>query len=277
MTEAELQEEIGRLQPFPVSLMRLTDIILSSHYSVDDVFHVVQHDPTLTLDVLAYANSAESAAARSITSVQEAIIRLGGPRIMRILVAKWFHGTMNATLKAEADSTRYWLRGTSAALAADVLQEQGAVPQQPAAFTTALLRDVGLLPLYSYACAHHSVWLTSKKDEEQEVETFGFTHGEVSAKILAQWKFPLEMVQAVATYSQATGGPSPLTDTLRLAELVCTRITTPGWTLTPAKSDLLSRNEISAAQWENLIQHTHAKVARVSQEFSISLPPFSQE
>lgn len=224
ITRQQLARELENIPPFAASLMRLTNIILSGDYSIDDVTRVIRLDQGLTIDVISYANSAESGPAKDITSVQEAIVRMGGARIMRFLLSKWFRGNVSRALENGRDSLMLWKHGVMAAMASDVIADQLQPLRHPAAFTTSLLHDIGRVPLARWAVQHDICYEWNVGDDrtvEFERQTFGYSHGEIGAMVLSRWSFPEMIVEAVQFHAEPEGGPKPLTEIIRFANAVC--------------------------------------------------------
>ena len=271
ITRPQLLNEIEVIPPFSASLLKLTDIILSGQYTIDDVVHVVRHDQGLTLDVIGLANSAEASAHKGITSIQEAVVRMGGARIMRALLAKWFRGSVAASLGVGKDSVSFWRHGIISAVATDILGSQYPNLSHPAAFATALVHDVGKVPLGRWASSNRIPFSWSLKglatSYESERQMFGWVHSEVGTMILEKWSFPELMRQAVLHHGEPGGGPEPLTDILRIVNMVC-RATDPENDLRDiAGSEVLLRNKIDAEQLGLLASATQEAAVEIIEGF----------
>jgi len=270
MTRQQLLQELEVVPPFAVSLMRLTNMILSGDYTIEDVTKIVRLDQGLTIDVISYANSAESGPAKDITSVQEAIVRMGGVRIMRYLLSKWFRGNVAAALGSNTDSHSLWLEGVMAAVASDIIVDECPEFRHPAAFTTALLHDVGRVTLNRWA-VHHGVsfdWNNCDAEGlEKETQVFGFNHAEVGAMILFKWNFPELIVEAVRFHGSLTGGPKVLADILRVANQVCSLIDKRETDVQMASTELAKRNNITAEKYRVLAERTKTAAESVLKDF----------
>ena len=270
MSRQQLLQELEVVPPFAASLMRLTNMILSGDYTIEDVTKIVRLDQGLTIDVISYANSAESGPAKDITSVQEAIVRMGGVRIMRYLLSKWFRGNVAAALGSSKDSHALWLHGVMAAVASDIIIDECPELRHPAAFTTALLHDVGRVTLNRWA-VHHGVsfdWNDCDSEAlEKESQVFGFHHAEVGAMILFKWNFPELIVEAVRFHGAPTGGPKVLGDTLRVANRVCSLMDKNETEEELASTELAKRNNITAEKFHVLVERTKAAAEIVLKDF----------
>lgn len=230
ITRQQLNRELDNIPPFASTLMKLTNVILSGEYTIDDVTRIIRLDQGLTIDVISYANSAESGPAKDITSVSEAIVRMGGARIMRYLLSKWFRGNVSRILGTGRESLNLWRHGVMAAMSADILCNENQNFRHPAAFTAALLHDIGRTPLVRWAMKNELLYEWNADDDrmvEFEAKTFGFSHCEIGAMILDKWHFPAIICDAVNHHADPDGGPEPLTDILRLANAICFSIDEP--------------------------------------------------
>jgi HD-like signal output (HDOD) protein len=274
ISKQELDKELSQIPPFAASLMRLTDIILSGNYTIDDVCNVVKLDQALTIDVIGYSNSAESGSIKSISSVQEALVRMGGARIMRFLLAKWFRGSVAASMGSSADSSLFWKHGVNAAVATDVLAEEIPSLRHPAAFTASLVHDVGWVPFASWSQHHHQDFnwkLLRNEGNQKELARYGFTHMEVGALILEKWRFSKETVEAVRSHSEPGSGPHPLTDSIRFANVICHHLEEKA---PPPVSEiqlaLMKRYCVSDFQFALMVDISREAVAKTMEEFGVS-------
>lgn len=270
----DLERELLEIAPFSASLMRLTDIILSGSYTIDDICNVIKLDQALTLDVIAYANSAESGSIKTIASVQEAIVRMGGSRIMRYLLAKWFRGSVAATIGSSADSLLFWKHGIHAAIASDVIADAVKELTHPAAFTTCLVHDVGWVPFAGWSMRFRHVFdwqLFRTEGQDKERKRFGYDHPEVGAMVLEKWRFPVDSINAVRFHSQLSGGPEILTDIIRLSNTVCHFLEAKEGSVEPLHMrELETKYRIKSAMLQEIVDSTRLVVAKTLEEFGVA-------
>ena len=108
----DLMSLVGKaddLRPLSPSTGRLAAAVSTPQSSVEDVAAVIQYDQALTAGVLRLANSVMAASRREITTVREAVIRLGGGRILEHLVAMELHARAG-TLWPDARLSHYRTR-----------------------------------------------------------------------------------------------------------------------------------------------------------------------
>jgi len=204
-----LQKEIEKLAPMPASLTRLASVISNPNSSVADVVAVIEFDQALTANILKMANSAWSAAASPIDTVRAAVLRLGGGRVFELAVGHQVVGPMSKSCPAyDLPEYELWRHSVAAALAAEHLGEFATVKPPPAAFTAALLHDIGKLVLNrtvgpevvqrirETAKAHGSTYI------EAERQVLGADHAETGAAVARYWRFPTEIVNAIERHHE---------------------------------------------------------------------------
>ncbi|RUR54525.1 HDOD domain-containing protein [Vreelandella populi] len=134
------------LPSLPSVALRVLEITRSSRSTLGDYVKAIEHDPALTLRLIAFANSAfHSQTSSPVQTCLEAVQRLGLDATLAVILG--FSLFQHAT---EAPyHNRTWQRAITAALVARYLAEQECPEQSGSAFTTALLQDIGILALQS--------------------------------------------------------------------------------------------------------------------------------
>jgi len=73
----EIIARIHHLPPFPVVVVRVTEILRKDDYDVKDVVAVVKHDPAMVANILKISNAAYFGSRQRITSLQDAVVFWG--------------------------------------------------------------------------------------------------------------------------------------------------------------------------------------------------------
>jgi putative nucleotidyltransferase with HDIG domain len=220
------------LPPLPPTALRLARALASKSYSVDECAEIIRYDEALTLEVLRYANSAFSGPARPIAEIREAVIRLGGGRILSELLARHLQPTMSAALEAYGYAEKdLWRHSVASASAAEVLSGLAPAPLSGLVFTAALLHDIGKLLLARAApkALMVNVWVQVAREglscERAERLVLGFSHAEAGAALAAAWEMPECIVHGIRFHH---GGEEadfdPLTDCVMAANITARSI-----------------------------------------------------
>jgi putative nucleotidyltransferase with HDIG domain len=121
---------------------------------------------------------------------------------------------------------RFWRHALASALAAQALARRRA-PDQDVAFTAALLHDIGRLVLVAYHAEGLAAVRAAATVDDADTLPFerallGVDHAEVGAMVARHWRFPPEVVQAIAAHHGPPGGDGPvgLADLVHVADAI---------------------------------------------------------
>ncbi len=233
MSELTFEElkTLGSL-PTPTGVgMQILRMTQQEEFSTEEVGRVISTDPALAGRLLALANSAESGAAEPITSINEAMMRLGIRAVRNValglsLVSGYRQGTCTAF-----DYDGYWARSLARAVAAQRLAHALRVGGPAEAYILGLLADIGSLALASvYPIAYGELLVSQEVSSREdfaraEEHRFAITHRKISGEMLLEWGLPEGFSRAVRDYeeydlSAAPPGLSETTALLRAADAV---------------------------------------------------------
>jgi putative nucleotidyltransferase with HDIG domain len=219
------------LGPLPPTAVRLAGVVSRPDHTIEEVVEVIRYDQALTVEVLRAANSALSASTRKIATLREAVMRLGGARILEQLLARHLTKTIAAPLAGYGYAeSELWRHSIAAAAAAEALSVLAKTPVTGLAFTAALLHDVGKLLLERSAPAEamDRLWRIVGQQQlscsQAEAEVFGYTHAEVGGALVAAWGLPQALVDAIGNHHAVKGCDDPLTNSVIVANLVARAI-----------------------------------------------------
>jgi putative nucleotidyltransferase with HDIG domain len=222
-----VQGYLRKLQPLPPTALRLAGLLDSPLSSVDECVAVIRYDEAITLAILTYANSAFSGASRQITDIRSAVIRLGGGRILKDILARHLKSILCESLDdygyAEAD---LWRHSVAAATAVESLGPYLVNPIGGLAFAAALMHDIGKLILARAApkTVMDEIWnkvsLEACTCEQAENSVFGFSHADVGAEMMVEWKMPEAIQRSVRNHHAVCAEPDAMTDCVSVANVV---------------------------------------------------------
>lgn len=233
MSEPTFEElkTLGSL-PTPTGVgMQILRMTQQEEFSTEEVGRVISTDPALAGRLLALANSAESGVAEPITSINEAMMRLGIRAVRNValglsLVSGYREGTC-----AAFDYDCFWARSLARAVAAQRLAHALRVGGSAEAYILGLLANIGTLALASvYPNAYGELLVSpdvsSPEDLVQaEERRFAIDHRRISNGMLRDWGLPEGFSRAARHYEEydLVAAPSGLSDTtalLRAADVV---------------------------------------------------------
>lgn len=227
-TSTAIDQLLGRLDKLhssPAVALQVMEITRDPDFDFHDVKRCLENDPALTAAVLRLVNSSYYGLPRKITAVQEAMAYLGR-RSLRLSVLGFglVKALANGCPKAFHES--YWRRSLSVAVAARKLAERCDKREVHAdsVFAAGLLADLGMIALaqletekYLAVCENcdHLVGQITR-----ERETFGFSHVDVTVRLLTKWQLPEELIVAVSEHHQCPASAGKMSQILKTASVL---------------------------------------------------------
>jgi putative nucleotidyltransferase with HDIG domain len=218
MTPNKIIAKVRNLPAVSQAALKLVCLLDQPAVSNEDIVTVLKYDDVLTAKLLRACNSPYFGFEEKISSVEEAVLMLGHQQILHMVLSLAFGGAMSATLPGYAIEAReLWFHSVATAVAAERLVKTD-LPMEarpPVAFTAGLLHDIGKLVLNQILDAGAQSAIRSRIVQNQlsrnaaEKEIVGADHAEVGACLLAAWRLPDEIVEAVAHHHRPVTTPVP--------------------------------------------------------------------
>jgi HD-like signal output (HDOD) protein len=187
----------------PAMATAVVDLALDPEVSATRITAVVSKDPVLATRVIQLANSAFSAPATEITSIGEAVVRMGTGPVRNVVTA--------ACLSSLAADPRIYGRhgrdhidhsiGT-AYLAWLIADRAGESPDE--AFLYGLLHDIGKLVILKLARQCDSYGVQSPT-EEDVTRVMGEMHAAIGGFVLEQWGMPRRLHDPIVWHHDPDG------------------------------------------------------------------------
>jgi putative nucleotidyltransferase with HDIG domain len=221
----EALKEIKLLSSPAIGAMQ---VVNNPNSNSDEVSRVLELDPALTTSVLRFANSAYFGCSREIYSVREAVVRLGMKTIARMLYMSEASQWAQCPVKGyDLAPKMLWNHLISSAVATEILAKTIGVRAPNAAFTAALLQDIGKLVMGSYLEVDAGPILELAVHEkisfdEAEFQVLGINHAEVGAELLKLWNLPSVIVDAVRWHHdpESCPGEKLTVDLIHMADVI---------------------------------------------------------
>jgi len=207
LNEERLLEELERMPAQQAAAVRVLYVADDPRSSAGDLAAAVSVDPVLTAQVMRLANSAYYGLSGRVRSADFAVTLLGFATV-RSLAAASAAGAIGADAVIPCD---FWQHAAaSAAGAAQISARLGVV--RPEAFSLGLLHDIGAAvlcridPVAFHAIEARVTTPDSRQAALFEKKAFGMDHMAVAAAVLGAWRFPDELVGAIATHHDVLTG-----------------------------------------------------------------------
>lgn len=190
------------LPTLPTVFTQINKVMSNKNSSAADIARIIKDDPALTTKILRVTNSAAYGGEIKISSVTQAVSRIGfqatGDIAMSLSVLNMFKG------QGAVDYKMFWRHSLSVAMAMDIIPKNiGKLARSPKdMFTSGLLHDVGVFVLDQHGGDLYRQVLTMVGDmgkplHEVERQLMGTDHAEVGAMLLKKWNVPEVIIDAV--------------------------------------------------------------------------------
>lgn len=218
----------------PQVVLRFLEIMQDPNFEYRDLVKVLSADPGTVSEVLRLANSALFGIRSKVVSLQHALTLLGPKRTRSLLLGRYLVDSMSKKQVGGLDMSYFWRRSLTSSVVASHLAESVAARDQNEASVGALLGDIGI-PILAEALSDayapviaqytpHGDFITP----EREQEAVEVTHAEVSAMVMAHWRLPDEITNAVNLHQSRSPGDTPaapaariLSASDRISKLLC--------------------------------------------------------
>lgn len=201
----QLLARTDRLPVAPSAYTRIAAEMRSREPAVDRIAAIVAEDPALTAKVLQHINSAYFSLRTEITTVERAVAMLGMNQIMAIVMSVGLYGQSTGAPADLVESIKQRSMKV-AALTRVVAKVEGVTPgDRDAAFLAGMLHDCGKLVMAGN-WPHLYVDIAASNDLALETQVIGANHPLVGAYLLASWKLPDTVVEAVAHHHLPSAG-----------------------------------------------------------------------
>lgn len=202
------------LPPLPTALAEAMRVLSHDEVPAQACVRAIEREPVLALRVLQLANSGFYAVPTRVVNLGDAVRLLGLRAVAAVVSAvsiKQMMGRLPGNLLAQPQRWRHALATGCAARELALLRGLDA----DEAFVAGLLHDVGGWLLAAFAPQEAAAVRGLQQAAEldlcsAEQQVLGITHEQLGAQVARQWRFPREMMAAIAHHhaprSVAAGG-----------------------------------------------------------------------
>jgi HD-like signal output (HDOD) protein len=248
------------VKPLPTTVCRLAALIADEHSQIADVVTILRDDPSLVAALLRQSNSAASAPASEIVTVEAAIVRLGLARVLAIATHAAIGSQPQQALAAYSlPPGKLWEHSILASYVAEAIYRRSAKKVGPEVVTAALLHDIGQIVLdkvldpaqFQLARDHH-VLVTTAERELVEVD-----HAELGAMLLELWEIPASIASAVRYHHDPSSEVDFPAHVVRAANLLGHAIAgEPAEPGTPVEVQLRSSLQLLEVERDDIIERS---------------------
>ncbi|MBI5068419.1 MAG: HDOD domain-containing protein [Deltaproteobacteria bacterium] len=218
--DAAIVDVVGRgavkVPPYPAVAMKVDKLVKREDYGLDELTKLVASDQALAADALRCANSAFFSRGMPVTSLVQAITRIGGKEMARLAIASGLGAHARAPGPLASLKRRIWLDGLAGAALCQELARKRLLDVEEA-FVCGLLHDFGRM--IAVACVEEILAAHPGQRAMPLEYWLGVVdryHVELGLVLAAKWDLP-QMVSDVISlhHTDPQGAEEP-----RMVELV---------------------------------------------------------
>lgn len=220
-----LLEKDANLPTLPAVMHRLTSTVNNPNADAGQVAKIIKDDPAMTARVLKMVNSAAYSGGENITSIQQAVARMGFVAIKNVALSTSVFSAFNSCKNTVFDREEFWRHSVCVGIGANVLYRHTQetcklkIPRD-VLHLAGLLHDIGKILFES---RFHDEFGQAVQQAaagrplfEAEKELLGVDHSEVGAWLGERWNLSREIVEAIRWHHIPEQTEEKYLDLLRL-------------------------------------------------------------
>lgn len=203
MSREQVISKINDIKGFPVSTGKLINILMDPEINIGDIVKTVEYDPGTTVNILKLANSALYSTGREISSLKDAMVRIGHKNIIKIMLTSSMSSFMKIPIKGyDLPPGELWKSSVNTAIGTEVIAETLNIEVPSSAFTAGLLHDIGKIIMSSFIKVNAAEIIDYARTQaipfnEAEKTIIGIDHAEAGAILMEKWQIPDELIEPV--------------------------------------------------------------------------------
>ena len=273
----QLAVRSAQLYSLPGVTMQVLQLTRDPHVDTAALKQCIENDPAIASRILRVVNSSLFGLSREVSDLGQALQMLG-IKPLKLLVLGF---SLPSGLFMDVESKTllwYWKHALTKAVAGRVLSHRLYRIPGDEAFLAGLFQDMGALLLFQQLGQPYARFLDRAVSHHLDLcrleqRALGFSHTELSARLLRQWNLPEALCDAVAWQPAENTNRSALTQIVHLSELFA-RLFADGQTSALAELLAAARGycHLLDQQLEPLVQEVDEKVNELADIFSLALP-----
>jgi putative nucleotidyltransferase with HDIG domain len=191
-----------RIPPFPDVVWKVTSLIKKAA-PIKEIEAVIKYDQAIAAKVLSLSQSVYYRRRSEVSSIQEAILVLGGQKLLQVIMTvcadRYFQGKISGHQVNDRD---LWQHSVAVGIMGETIARRLKHRKVLSIYTASLLHDIGKTILDLYAKIYLNTSLRRMRNEgitfiEAERRAIGIDHQELGEIIALRWRFPPEVVVAI--------------------------------------------------------------------------------
>jgi putative nucleotidyltransferase with HDIG domain len=207
MSAKQLVDGIVHLVSLPDVCVKVNRLVDSPGYSAVGVGRIVAHDTDLSARILRLVNSSYFGLRAPVDTISRAIAVVGTNELRNLVMATTAARVFTGIPADLVDMARFWRYSVMTGLIAKELALRCSVLHSERLFVMGMLHDIGRLVIYlTLPDQSRDILLITGGDDnllaETEKDVLGFTHMDVGAELLRNWRLPDGLVSVVGAHHE---------------------------------------------------------------------------
>lgn len=222
----DVLEKIEKLPDINGVSIRIIRMLDDKNTDIKDLSSIISLDQSLTAQLLKVCNSAYFGFSKKITSINDAVVKLGFKTVKNLTFMAITHSVFNREISGYSlESGSIWKNSVTCAVYARHLAHKAGYPEPETAFTAGLLRDIGKLVIHEYIgdCYKDIVEKVNSGEvsfSEAEKLVLGFDHTYIGAQLAKNWNLPSVLVDAIKFHHNYLGALDSDCEDLKLVAII---------------------------------------------------------
>lgn len=183
-------KKIEDLPVLPAVVSRLLALNPNDDNHFEDVLKLSQEDPTFALRIIKLSNSASSAPVLPITTLQNAVVRIGTKYIASMAASM---AVMHVFTPSTQGEKNLWIHAIQVAVTAKAMAKLSDSIDPETAYLCGLLHDIGRFILFDKKSktldqVEEFNWQTNKHLTDIEHKSYGIDHAALGYRICEKWQ-----------------------------------------------------------------------------------------
>jgi len=218
----EIISRIASVPPLPSASTEVIRLVQDPNAPSGEIARAIEYDPSLTANVLRLANSAYFGFPQSVSTVKEALFRLGTQKVFQMVLSTTVGKmTQDSARGYDVSGTDLWDHLIGTAIGSTKIAQTLGLEAPDYTFTAALMHDIGkvVLGMVLEVDTKNIISLAIEEKisfEMAERQILGIDHAEVGAYIMHLWNLPAYFVETARWHHD----PDSYTDDCLAVKLV---------------------------------------------------------
>jgi len=202
-TSADIDAMVENVRPIPQIALKVIRLLREGDYTLKDLSTELMSDQVLSAKIIRFCNSVMMGAKKTIDSIDQAILLLGGGNLLEIVVSAAVE-----TFFLQKEGGYSLMRGglfqhaVGVANAARVISSFTGKGNGGTAYTAGLLHDIGKVVLDQYFMNSFSLFYQNPRGDQQdfvklERAELKIDHLMVGRRLASRWQLPENLAEAI--------------------------------------------------------------------------------